>query len=59
MIYHSKKLNFIFSKFVLSCLLRSHHQTNPTPKMAMPYLALPTRHPEKNGKIVIEIMKNE
>jgi len=44
--------------FDLSCSLRSHHKSNPTPKMAAPYLALPARHPEKNSKIIIERMKN-
>jgi hypothetical protein len=47
-----------FSKLVLSCSLRSHHKTNPTPKMAAPYLALPARHPEKDSKIGVERVKN-
>jgi len=38
-----------FSKLVLPCSLRSHRKTNPTPKMAAPYLALPARHPEENS----------
>ena len=46
------------TKFVLSCSLCSHHQTNPTPKMAAPYLALPTRHPKKDSEIGIERVKN-
>ena len=47
-----------YTQLVLSCSLRSHHKTNPTPKMATPYLALPTHHPEKDSKIRIERVKN-
>ena len=58
--YKIRYTNFtkIKPKFVLSCSLRLYHQTNPTPKMAAPYLALHTRHPEKNSKIGIERVKN-
>ena len=48
----------IFPSLFLSCSLRSHHQTNTTPKMTAPYLALPTRHPEKNSKIGLERVIN-
>ena len=52
--------NRLFAKFVLSCSLRSHHNTNPTPKNgSRHYLALPTRHPKQNSKIGIERMKSE
>ena len=65
--YYTKKdleFNTLVAKFVLSCSLRSHHKTNPTPKMATPYLALPTHHPieniyEKNRKIDQAETKNE
>ena len=43
---------------VLPCSLRSHRKTNPAPKMAAPYLALPTRHPKMDNEIVTERMKN-
>jgi hypothetical protein len=50
----------LFAKFVLSCSLRSHHKTNPTPKNgSRHYWALPTHHPEKNSKIEVERMKNK
>ena len=42
----------------MSCSICPHHKTNPTPKMASPYLALPTHHPEKYSKIVIERVRN-
>ena len=53
-----------FAKFVLWCERSEHHKTNPTPKMATPYLALPTHHPieniyEKNRKIDQAETKNE
>ena len=44
--FKSRKTKY-FAKLVLSCSLRSHHKTNPTPKMATPYLALPTHHPKQ------------
>ena len=47
-----------YSKFALSCSLRSHHKANPTPKMATPYLALPAHHPEKKREIGAERVKN-
>jgi len=59
MIYHSKISNLMFAKFAFSCSLRSHQKANPTPKMAAPYLALPTHHPEKDSKIGIERVQNE
>jgi len=58
-ICHSKISNLIFAKFAFSCSLRSHQKANPTPKMAAPYLALPTHHPEKDSKIGIERVQNE
>jgi len=36
-----------FVKLVLPCSLRSHRKTNPSPKIATPYLALPARHPKQ------------
>ena len=50
--------NVCYSKLVLPCSLRSHRKTNPTPKMATPYLALPTHHPMLTNRIEIEKMKN-
>ncbi|MCL2410276.1 MAG: hypothetical protein FWC97_01405 [Treponema sp.] len=48
----------IDTKFTKPCSLRSHRFVNPTPKNGLRhYLALPTHHPEKNSKIVIESMK--
>jgi len=47
-----------FAKFWLSSSLRSLHNQNPTPKMAAPYLAMPTRHPKNDRIIGIERVKN-
>ena len=38
--------------------IRSHHKTNPTPKMANAIFGSPAHHPKKDSETVIERMKN-
>jgi hypothetical protein len=49
----------LFTTLVLPCSLRSHRETNPTPKNGYRhYLALPAHHPERKSRSKIERMKS-
>jgi hypothetical protein len=56
----SKQCYISLSNFTKPCSLRSHRFVNPTPNNGVShFLALPTYHPKKDSKIVIERVKNE
>jgi hypothetical protein len=53
-----KTLNYMYLLSLQSRVRFAHTAfANTTPKMAVPYLALPTHHSEKDSKIVIKRMK--